>query len=91
MEHAMLAKSLGVSILIVIVNKMDDSTVNWDKERYDEIVNALSPFLRQVGYRKDDMFFMPMSGLCGINILTTDRVTIPWYDGPCFLDKMDSL
>lgn len=34
-EHAMLAKSLGASKLIVAINKMD--TVNWDKERYNYI------------------------------------------------------
>ena len=33
-EHAMLAKTLGVSTLIVAVNKMDDPTVSWDKARY---------------------------------------------------------
>jgi peptide chain release factor subunit 3 len=32
-EHALLAKTLGVRILIVVVNKMDDPTVKWSKER----------------------------------------------------------
>ena len=32
-EHAMLVKTAGVTKLIVVVNKMDDPTVNWDKER----------------------------------------------------------
>ena len=32
-EHAMLVKTAGVSKLIVVVNKMDDPTVNWDKTR----------------------------------------------------------
>lgn len=33
-EHVMLAKTLGVSKLLLVVNKMDDPTVNWSKERY---------------------------------------------------------
>lgn len=33
-EHAQLAKTLGVSKLLVIVNKMDDPSVGWSKERY---------------------------------------------------------
>lgn len=33
-EHAMLVKTAGISKLIVVVNKMDDPTVNWDKERF---------------------------------------------------------
>jgi len=41
-EHAQLAKTLGVTKLIVAVNKMDDpSTVTaegiWSQERYNEI------------------------------------------------------
>lgn len=33
-EHAQLAKTLGVSKLLVVVNKMDDPSVEWSKERY---------------------------------------------------------
>ena len=29
----MLAKTAGVKHLVVLINKMDDSTVNWDHER----------------------------------------------------------
>jgi peptide chain release factor subunit 3 len=32
-EHAQLAKTLGVSKLLVVVNKMDDLSVEWSKER----------------------------------------------------------
>jgi translation elongation factor EF-1alpha len=32
-EHAQLAKTLGVSKLLVVVNKMDDPSVEWSKER----------------------------------------------------------
>ncbi len=49
-EHAMLAKTLGLKYLIIVVNKMDDPSVGWDKARFDEIVNELSPFLKTVGY-----------------------------------------
>jgi peptide chain release factor subunit 3 len=33
-EHVLLAKTLGVSKLIVVINKMDEPTVQWSKERY---------------------------------------------------------
>lgn len=46
----MLAKTLGVSRLVVAINKMDDKSVLWSKERYDGIVSKLSPFLKQVGF-----------------------------------------
>ena len=44
-EHAMLARSLGVSKLVVIVNKMDDDSVDWSEKRYLEIKKSLIPFL----------------------------------------------
>lgn len=36
-EHAMLAKTAGVKHLIVLVNKMDDPTVNWSLERSEDV------------------------------------------------------
>jgi peptide chain release factor subunit 3 len=32
-EHALLAKTAGVKRLIMVINKMDDMTVNWSEER----------------------------------------------------------
>eukprot|EP00897_Mesotaenium_endlicherianum_P002531 jgi/Mesen1/2305/ME000155S01402 len=49
-EHAQLAKTLGVSKLVVVVNKMDDASVGWSQERFDEIVTKMTPFLKQCGY-----------------------------------------
>jgi peptide chain release factor subunit 3 len=34
-EHALLAKTAGVKRLILVVNKMDDSTVQWAEERFE--------------------------------------------------------
>ena len=50
-EHAMLAKTVGVKRLIMVVNKMDDATVNWDEARYNECVSKIVPFLKGVGYK----------------------------------------
>ena len=68
-EHAMLAKTLGVSYLIVVVNKMDEPTVQWKKERYDDIVQKVRPFLKQCGFTiKKEVKFIPISGLSGANV-----------------------
>ena len=68
-EHAMLAKTLGVSFLVVVVNKMDDPTVMWSKERYDECVKKLRPFLKSCGFTiKREVKFIPISGLTGANV-----------------------
>lgn len=49
-EHAMLAKTAGVKHLVVLVNKMDDPTVNWDVERYNECKDKILPYLKKLGY-----------------------------------------
>jgi peptide chain release factor subunit 3 len=68
-EHAMLARTLGVSYLVVVVNKMDDPTVNWAKARFDECVTKLRPFLKGCGFTiKREVKFIPISGLHGANV-----------------------
>jgi len=68
-EHALLAKTLGVSYLVVVVNKMDDPTVQWSKDRYDECVTKLRPFLKRCGFTiKKEVKFLPISGLTGANV-----------------------
>lgn len=55
-EHAMLAKTAGVKHLIVLINKMDDPTVNWSNERYEECKEKLVPFLKKVGFNPKRTF-----------------------------------
>uniref|UniRef100_A0A669EHX7 DNA meiotic recombinase 1 n=1 Tax=Oreochromis niloticus TaxID=8128 RepID=A0A669EHX7_ORENI len=90
-EHAMLAKTAGVKHLIVLINKMDDPTVNWSLERYEECKEKLVPFLKKVGFNpKKDIHFMPCSGLTGANL--KDPVPeCPWYTGLPFIAHLDSL
>ncbi|XP_056285718.1 eukaryotic peptide chain release factor GTP-binding subunit ERF3A [Pseudoliparis swirei] len=92
-EHAMLAKTAGVKHLVVLVNKMDDPTVNWSLERYEECKEKLVPFLKKVGFNpKKDIHFMPCSGLTGANL--KDPLTVlecPWYTGLPFIAHLDSL
>jgi peptide chain release factor subunit 3 len=92
-EHARLVKTIGVKYLIVVINKMDDPTVAWSKERFDECVDKLTPFLKSTGYNvKKDIQFIPISGYTGANMLVhTTHEVCPWYDGPTMLAFLDSL
>ncbi|ONI09288.1 hypothetical protein PRUPE_5G229200 [Prunus persica] len=92
-EHVQLAKTLGVSKLLVVVNKMDDPTVNWAKERYDEIGSKMVPFLKTSGYNvKKDVQFLPISGLVGTNIKNrVDKTVCSWWDGPCLFEALDAI
>uniref|UniRef100_A0A182HSK0 Uncharacterized protein n=1 Tax=Anopheles arabiensis TaxID=7173 RepID=A0A182HSK0_ANOAR len=89
-EHALLVRSLGVSQLGVVVNKLD--TVGWSKERFDEIVNKLKVFLKQAGFRDADVTYVPCSGLTGENLVKdpTDPALTAWYNGPTLLKVIDS-
>jgi peptide chain release factor subunit 3 len=91
-EHAVLVKTAGVRFLVIVINKMDDPSVNWDKARYDDILDKLNPFLKVTGYQKGSYEFLPISGLGGVNL--SERIpegVCPWYDGPCLLEKLDSI
>uniref|UniRef100_A0A7N9APA1 G1 to S phase transition 1, like n=1 Tax=Mastacembelus armatus TaxID=205130 RepID=A0A7N9APA1_9TELE len=90
-EHAMLAKTAGVKHLVVLVNKMDDPTVNWSLERYEECKEKLLPFLKKVGFNpKKDIHFMPCSGLTGANLKEPTEMC-SWYTGLPFIPHLDSL
>jgi len=91
-EHAMLVKTQGIKRLIVAINKMDDPTVQWDQGRYDEIVGKLSPWLfKQVGYKKDQVHFLPLSGFSGVNVKDSDVKKHPFYTGPSLINYLDEL
>ncbi|KAM4062848.1 elongation factor tu GTP binding domain-containing protein [Hirsutella rhossiliensis] len=92
-EHAMLAKTQGVNKLVVVINKMDDPTVEWSQERYQECTTKLSQFLKGTGYNlKTDVFFMPVAAQQSQNI--KERIPkdlAPWWDGPSLLEYLDNM
>lgn len=92
-EHIQLAKSLGIYKLMIIINKMDESTVKWSKDRYNEIITSLSPFLSKSGYDPiKDCIFLPLSGLSGENLMdVVPKSTCNWYNGPSLMEIMDNL
>lgn len=88
----MLAKTAGVMFLIVAINKMDDPTVEWSEERYEECKQKLLPFLKATGFKKEELHFLPVSGLSGTNLATkADKGVCDWYTGPALIPLLDSL
>lgn len=85
-EHIFLLKAGSVQRLIVLVNKMDDPSVGWSKERFDEIRDKIGSFVKK-------MFpvpvFIPVSGLTGEYI--KDKGCCKWYDGEPFLSELDRI
>ncbi len=87
-EHVFLARTLGINQLIISVNKMDE--VNYDKARYDAVKTELSTLLKMVGYKPDDMNFIPTSAFKGDNLAKPSENT-KWYTGPTLLAALDTL
>ncbi|KAH9495584.1 Eukaryotic peptide chain release factor GTP-binding subunit ERF3A [Bulinus truncatus] len=92
-EHAMLVKTAGVRHLVVLINKMDDPTVEWDEARFVECREKILPYLRKCGFNpKTDLYFMPCSGLSGAFLTSVpDESVCPWYRGPSLLEYLDSM
>ncbi|XP_019613646.1 PREDICTED: LOW QUALITY PROTEIN: eukaryotic peptide chain release factor GTP-binding subunit ERF3A-like [Branchiostoma belcheri] len=91
-EHAMLVKTAGVKHIVVVINKMDDPTVEWSQARYEECKEKLIPFLKKVGFNpKKDLYFIPVSGYTGANLKIPDREICPWYSGPPLIQYLDEL
>jgi elongation factor 1-alpha len=89
-EHALLAYTLGVKQIIVAVNKMDEKTVNFKEDRYEEIKKEVSAYLKKVGYNPDKVPFVPISGWNGDNMIEKSP-SLPWYKGPTLLEALDSV
>ncbi|KAH9970460.1 P-loop containing nucleoside triphosphate hydrolase protein [Russula compacta] len=92
-EHIMLVKTAGVSKVVVAINKMDDITVKWDKARYEEIKEKLTPFVRGAGFHiKTDVSWLPVSGYTGANLKErVNKSVCSWWDGPSLLEHLDNL
>ncbi|TDL29764.1 hypothetical protein BD410DRAFT_40053 [Rickenella mellea] len=91
-EHLVLVRSLGVTQVIIVVNKLDQ--VRNDKDRYDEICELLRPFLLQSGFATSKTSFAPAVAISGVNLVTRPKSNEPlgqWYAGPTLLDLLDTL
>jgi elongation factor 1-alpha len=86
-EHAFLAKVLGISQIAINMNKMD--AVGYKKEEYDKVKVEAEKLLKSVGYKIEDVKFIPCSGYVGDN-LTKKSANMPWYTGPTLLETIDT-
>ena len=89
-EHALLAFTLGVKQMIVCMNKMDEKSVNFSQDRYNEIKKEVELFLKKVGYKPEEIPFIPISGWNGDNMLERSPNS-PWYTGPILIEALDKI
>jgi len=93
LEHMLLAKSLGIQRLVMVINKMDEPSVKWSKERYEEIKESLTPYLKQYGFNPEKyVSWVPVSGLKNQNIIEkVDPKICSWYTGPTLMEILETI
>lgn len=89
-EHLLLAKTMGIDQVIVAVNKMDAPDVNYDQKRYEQITGILKKFMKGLGFKIDQIPFIPVSAWKGDNLIERSP-NMPWYKGPILVEALDQL
>jgi len=85
-RHAHMLGMLGISQLVVIINKMD--LVNYDRERFEKLSGEITELLGKFG--RTVLAVIPASASQGENVaVKSDKMD--WYDGPTILESLDQL
>ncbi len=85
-EHLYLAKVLGITQIVVAVNKMD--TVDYKEDKYNEVKEQVGKILTTLGYKMDDVPFIPVSAYVGDNVVKkSDK--LGWFKGPILIEALD--
>jgi elongation factor 1-alpha len=87
-EHVYLSKTLGISQLVVAINKMD--LVDYSEDEFNALKDEVSQLIRTVAFNPDEVAFVPVSAFEGDNITEASKNT-PWYDGETFIEALDNL
>jgi elongation factor 1-alpha len=87
-EHIFLARTLGVQQVIIYVNKMD--MVKYDEKRFNEVKDQVAALLKTVGYKPDQIPFVPGASFPGDNVFKK-TTNMSWYKGPSLLEAMNGI
>ena len=83
-RHAYLLGLLGLSQILVAVNKMD--LVDYDQARFAEVARAIEAYLDSLGVAPRAV--VPVSGREGDNVAARSAA-MPWYHGPTLVEAID--
>ncbi len=87
-EHSFLCKTLGVTQVIVAINKMDVN--KYDQAKFDSIKKDVLALLKSVGYKTDSVIVLPLASFLGENVVKKSE-KMKWYEGPTLLEALDKL
>ena len=87
-EHLKLSKVFGVGQMIVAVNKMDISGVDWSEERFNTVVEDVKKHAAQAGWDPAKLRFLPIASLKGDNVVKKSE-NMAWWTGDTLLQAID--
>ena len=85
-RHSSIVSLLGISSVVVAVNKMD--LVGYDEARFRTIAAEVAELAAALGL--DDPLCIPMSALHGDGVVERGQ-SLAWYDGPCLLEHLEEV
>ncbi|MGA1608996.1 MAG: sulfate adenylyltransferase subunit CysN [Planctomycetota bacterium] len=86
-RHSFICSLLGIKHVVVAVNKMD--LVDYSEEVYDRIRADYQDFASKLQIQ--DIHFIPMSALKGVNVVERGDAEMPWYGGSSLLDYLETV
>jgi len=84
-QHAFLAKTLGISQLVVAINKMDQ--VGYQENVFTKTCQTLNDILKSIGF--ENVVKVPISAFNGDNVYTKSQ-SMKWYNGLTLIETLDS-
>ncbi|MHA6317682.1 sulfate adenylyltransferase subunit CysN [Altererythrobacter sp. CAU 1778] len=86
-RHSYLCHLLGISNIVLAVNKMD--LVDYDEAVFDRITADYAEFARSLGIA--DFTAIPISGFKGDNIASAPSENTRWYSGPSLIEHLENV
>src|SRR3989338_4972461 len=87
-EHLRLSRILGVGQLLVAINKMDITPVEYKERRFKEVIEEVKKHASQAGWKIDAVRFIPIASYPGENI-TKSSEKMSWWKGDTLLKSLD--
>jgi elongation factor 1-alpha len=87
-EHVFLIRTLGITQIVVALNKIDATQPGYDEGKYNESKAEILKLLATVGYKKDTPI-VPVSAFLGDNAVKATS-NLSWWKGPTILEAIDT-
>ncbi|MCK4501505.1 MAG: GTP-binding protein, partial [Desulfuromonadales bacterium] len=85
-RHSYLASLVGISNVVVAINKMD--LVDYSSDRYEEIRAEYEAFAEELDF--ESITCIPLSALKGDNVIAHSK-QMPWYQGQTLMAYLENV